>query len=70
TQLTHSTMPTSELATTSTESIKAVCTPTPQKNGDEKDNDCDGFIDEEIMNGKDDDEDGEIDEDNSRTTDS
>ncbi|XP_055873110.1 uncharacterized protein LOC106055990 isoform X1 [Biomphalaria glabrata] len=70
TQLTHSTMPTSELATTSTESVKAVCTPTPQKNGDEKDNDCDGYIDEEIMNGKDDDEDGEIDEDNSRTTDS
>ncbi|KAK0057160.1 hypothetical protein Bpfe_013524, partial [Biomphalaria pfeifferi] len=52
TQLTHSTMLTSELTTTSTESIKAVCTPTPQKNLDEIDNDCDGFIDEETVNGK------------------
>ncbi|XP_055873695.1 uncharacterized protein LOC106056019 isoform X3 [Biomphalaria glabrata] len=36
--------------------------------GDKKDNDCDGYIDEELFNAKDDDDDGKIDEDTALDT--
>nr|KAI8751949.1 hypothetical protein BgiMline_014667 [Biomphalaria glabrata] len=44
------------------------CTPSPQNIRDGLDNDCDGYIDEEVSNEKDEDYDGRIDEDNSKTT--
>lgn len=43
--------------------INAECSRTQPIPGDIIDNDCDGWIDEEILNGMDDDGDGEIDED-------
>ncbi|XP_055873466.1 uncharacterized protein LOC106055992 [Biomphalaria glabrata] len=44
------------------------CTPSPQNDGDGEDNDCDGYVDEEVPNKKDDDKDGLTDEDNSVLT--
>ncbi|KAI8785586.1 hypothetical protein BgiBS90_012944 [Biomphalaria glabrata] len=59
---------TSTTTTTTTPTNTSWCIPSLKLPGDNKDNDCDGYVDEEIDNSKDDDNDNKIDEDTAAYT--